>query len=622
MKKKRKFFTIIATLSIIVLLFVFFSMIAFYRTVQQSEYVFQEDLLKNLTIQNAALIDMRLDGYLDALFTLAEFLRDTTLNEDDISKKFSKILEHEEFVRIGVISTEGILWTTDKNNIDTVDISDRAYWQNLLNKKPIISEVRDSRITTERVFFVAVPILSESQKFLGAVHAAVNIEDFQNYTNARMPQTDYHNYLIDKKGEYIIRCQKHNKAWNYNSFFDLLNDISQGFDTTNLIQKLNTDKVFIEHLTLEGTEYISCFAPISINNWHTVITIPKDQIDQHIISLLGNNISTFIVQVLVSLSILCIAIIYYARKDAVQEKDREIQIREKLFSDIEGLIQADLIEDRIIYLSDSLRIENKNIKSYTEMMKFYVNEQISADYHANLLNACSIDNLMDIYTSGINRISQEYLVKGPKESLLWNQCEIHIQEDAKSGHPWVYYIIKNIDEKKRQEQTLKHKAEIDGLTGLYNRSACTSTINNLFHQEKEDNTDCHAFIILDLDNFKTLNDTLLHKTGDKALQEVAKILQGTFSKEDLICRLGGDEFVVFIKKTDEQQIKNILDELIGKLTLTYEKNNKAVKISASAGVALAPKHGTNFSKLYQSADQALYKAKRNGKSMYCFYDEK
>lgn len=620
MKKKRKFFVIVAILSVFVFFFVFFSMLAFYRTVQQSEYIFQEDLLKDLTIQNAAFIDMKLDGYLDTLFTLAEFLKDTPFDKDVISKKFRKILEHEEFVRLGIISKDGLLWTTDKTTFDTVDITDRIYWQSLLNKESVISEVRDSRITTERVFFVAVPIINKSNEFIGAVHAAVNTEDFQVYTNARIAMTNYHNYLIDKKGEYIIRCQKHKNVWDYSSFFDLLNALSPEYDVLTLQNKLNNDGVFVDNLVLDGTEFISCFAPLSTNNWHTVITIPKEEINQHIYTVVGSKIYNFLIQVLLAMSLLCIAIIYYARRDAVQEKDREIQMREKLFSDIEGFIQADLIEDRVIYLSDTLRFQNKIVKCYTDMIKRYITENTSADYHSNLLRACSIDNLMDIYTRGINRISQEYLVKGPNDTLIWHQCEMHIQEDAKSGHPWVYYIIKNIDEKKRQEQSLKHKAERDGLTGLYNRSACTSTINNLFSQEKE-NTDNHAFIIIDLDNFKALNDTLLHKTGDKALQDVAKILQTAFAKEDLVCRLGGDEFVVFIKKADVQSVKNILDSLIDKLTLTYEKNNKAVKISASAGIAFAPKSGTNFSELYQAADQALYKAKRNGKSMYCFFDE-
>ena len=123
-------------------------------------------------------------------------------------------------------------------------------------------------------------------------------------------------------------------------------------------------------------------------------------------------------------------------------------------------------------------------------------------------------------------------------------------------------------------------------------------------------------MILDLDNFKVLNDTLLHKTGDKALQDVAQILTTFFRKEDVVCRLGGDEFVVFLKNISCANVESKLSILMEKLRLTYTQEDKSVTISASAGFAVAPASGATFQELYTAADQALYQAKHGGKSTF------
>ena len=179
-----------------------------------------------------------------------------------------------------------------------------------------------------------------------------------------------------------------------------------------------------------------------------------------------------------------------------------------------------------------------------------------------------------------------------------------------------YFIFRNIDEKKQIEVTLKTKAERDSLTGLYNRSTATDLINVFLHMNTHSPTVNHAFIILDLDNFKVLNDTLLHKTGDKALQDVASILGNFFRREDVVCRLGGDEFVVFLKNISFEVLEPKLQRLMEALRLTYSQDDKSVTISASAGVAISPANGTTFKELYTAADKALYQAKHAGKS--CF----
>ena len=129
------------------------------------------------------------------------------------------------------------------------------------------------------------------------------------------------------------------------------------------------------------------------------------------------------------------------------------------------------------------------------------------------------------------------------------------------------------------------------------------------------------FLILDLDDFKRLNDTLGHQMGDRALQEVADILRSHFREYDIICRLAGDEFVVLIKNLPYDVIRKNTGILLRKLHLQYKRGQQSVDISASAGVAVWPTHGSSFKELYEKADKALYYAKEKGKKTYEIYNE-
>lgn len=106
----------------------------------------------------------------------------------------------------------------------------------------------------------------------------------------------------------------------------------------------------------------------------------------------------------------------------------------------------------------------------------------------------------------------------------------------------LFFLRKEGNQRERQ---LLEWADMDYLTGLYNRRSGIEQINGFLKQMKENTEQTHAFVILDLDNFKLLNDTLGHQIGDQALQEVAEILKQHFRDQDIICRLAGDEFVIF-----------------------------------------------------------------------------
>lgn len=157
---------------------------------------------------------------------------------------------------------------------------------------------------------------------------------------------------------------------------------------------------------------------------------------------------------------------------------------------------------------------------------------------------------------------------------------------------------------------LQERATKDALSGLLNRATAELYINQRLDQMTSEQL-CALFII-DLDNFKAVNDTMGHQAGDQAIHLAARILSSLFRATDIVGRLGGDEFIVFLcGRITEKLVRRKGHELCQKLQLVLG-GNPAVTVTASVGIYLSNK-AQNFEQIYRSADLALYKAKKNGK---------
>ena len=178
--------------------------------------------------------------------------------------------------------------------------------------------------------------------------------------------------------------------------------------------------------------------------------------------------------------------------------------------------------------------------------------------------------------------------------------------------------VEDISTIKIANQRLIDKAERDPLTGLYNKTATKTLIQSFLRTDSRDTYD--AFIIVDIDNFKDINDTLGHLFGDSVLTDLAQEMQDLFRANDVIGRIGGDEFIVFLRGMNHRShIESKADDICKIFSLIYSDEDSGVKVSGSLGIALFPKDGNTFDELYRKADIALYTSKRAGKSCFTFY---
>lgn len=175
------------------------------------------------------------------------------------------------------------------------------------------------------------------------------------------------------------------------------------------------------------------------------------------------------------------------------------------------------------------------------------------------------------------------------------------------------------EEEKRQMELIRIQANTDHLTGLSNRYACETQIKEYFDQDGK--KELSAFLLIDLDDFKEVNDTFGHIAGDKALVDIGNALKQYFRSTDIISRFGGDEFVVFMKNIKEENVLfKLMERLLKQLVFVYEDAQHRIELKASIGVAIAPKDGQHIEALYQKADKALYRIKNQGKNNFALYD--
>lgn len=172
-------------------------------------------------------------------------------------------------------------------------------------------------------------------------------------------------------------------------------------------------------------------------------------------------------------------------------------------------------------------------------------------------------------------------------------------------------------DQKHKLETISRKTRTDALTGLYNRETFVEAVEERLKIIQDlETAGLDALFILDLDHFKTLNDTLGHMMGDQALKQAGANLRFSIRKTDLAGRLGGDEFVLFLEELPDLFALGQCAKKVNKaLLMSWEREQKRVDISASVGIAIAER-GMAFKELYEKADQALYEVKRHGRNGY------
>ena len=553
--------------------------------------------------------------------------------------KFYKFCENNNIENIKIIeydkNSDNLLHTALKNKeIDAI-----------LAKDLLLS--KDERVVTKfasRPYYLATTkgndaIIKELNYSISQIRQISPNYSISLYNKYFQVEDNYHLSLTHDEMEFLKNIKKI-KAVYVNNFAPLQNWNSKNkkpegisIDIANIIsKKLNID---IELQVVNSFEEALNF--IKEHKADILIGIPNNYsfMDEYNLYMTKSYISSPIFKIENKLTV------------NADEYNKILALPKKYLYDLDISIE-NIDSSKIIYydnIEDCINAVNKGTADYTygdlysiesnTREKYYKN--ISVIYKNKLNNDLCIglsnNNdvlLLRIINKVINSISAEELNTIVYKNTLYTKNKITLQSFIYSNYIEVmifiisilvitslstYIIMKiRLQNKNKQNSLLKEKSETDSLTGIFNRGACKELISNYI--ENKSNDLYGAFFIIDIDNFKGVNDNLGHKIGDDVLKDLADNLKRLFRKSDIVGRWGGDEFIVFMKDLDFSNLhvaSKIATNLCNTMNKTVTYNDISQNISLSIGIVFT-KDNINFTELYQKADEILYTVKENGKN--------
>lgn len=245
--------------------------------------------------------------------------------------------------------------------------------------------------------------------------------------------------------------------------------------------------------------------------------------------------------------------------------------------------------------------------------------QILENSHIHPDDLPELRKKLDQFRTGSRYLEMEARISNAAGQYTWSRLRATAQQDKHGNTIKLVGVIIDIDQEKRISQALQDEAARDPLTKLYNRKASRSQIDAYLAERKPNEQ--AALLVLDLDNFKDVNDRYGHMYGDAVLSQASTEISRFFRGNDVISRIGGDEFLILMKNIPGPALVEArCRDLIAAVQRLHHEEGEGPLLSCSVGVALVPEHGTTYQDLFQRADRALYSAKTQNKGCFIFYD--
>lgn len=614
-QKERRKYIFICMFVVGIVIFISYTLSQFHSTIQQRVYHKQIETMKNISMQGSAVVEKKLGGMVNTLYGLAEYVKEEDINSSTNVKRLQKFLEQHDvgFQRIGIADANGNAKVT---NGEQLNVRDRQYFQTCMEEKHGATEIKQSELVDEPVCIVAVPILKEDEEAKGVLYGVTELSAFRIYDDTILEDKNQYIQIIDTDGNYIRKQVSHLIGKKDNIFEGIR--LLEGKNTAEAIRRQvqKEEQVYTEVSNGEAHE-ILYFTPLKLNNWCIVTVLEYKEVAELVDYILKDDTYVMTLKVIFAIVLFSLLLLYYSWQERKKVKD----FNEKLVMDDKivsiaaekagfAIMSYDVKSKQLRFVNDALRDVKfpKQIENAPKEIGKYLSD--------NRKIQKQIQDIFNRMPDIKEKTKIPFVFQRDGKDVYLNIQLIPLIDSNGEIRQFV-----GVMEDGEEEKKLRDKADIDSLTGLYNRSSASEKISDyLSHSDMREGT-VHAYMIMDLDNFKMLNDTFGHQMGDRALRDVAEILMRHFRNYDVVSRLGGDEFLVFMKGIPEEAVRRNIASLLKKLTLTYEEDGKSVQITASAGIALISDRNMDIQEMYRRADEALYQVKHEAKNGFKIYEK-
>ncbi len=269
------------------------------------------------------------------------------------------------------------------------------------------------------------------------------------------------------------------------------------------------------------------------------------------------------------------------------------------------------------YFSLDLRTENIRYYSKLWLSKFgedaTITESKMLEY--KYVHPDDVDYYIEMMDNVKSGDTTPFDIRFLHEDGSYRYHKINCKTLVDSSNNAIFVVGRGVDI--HDKRVIEERSQKDLLTDCYNKISAENIISEKLSSKPDA---LHTFFIVDIDNFKAINDNLGHFFGDEVLRDISAGLKAAFRDVDIVARIGGDEFIIFVENlSDPDIIEKKAEKILEVYRKTYSGEYKDYSISGSVGIALYPIDGTSYDELYQNADKALNQAKMQGKNRYTLY---
>lgn len=503
-------------------------------------------------------------------------------------------------------------WTTAGRQ-GTAEYMKATFEKLYTENKPVISSYISSQGIRKILF--AIP-MEQPLQLDGTTYTALVV----SYDNAVLEkllgsmvyegQSDC--YIVRSNGDVVLSTEtKTEITEQMTNLFDYLQQnasVDQPYFDT-MVQTLPQGGEGCVLYTLNRQKYYLIYQPLGLMDWSIIGIVPTGVVDAGM-----RRVQVATILVIALLGLLIMAGVIKIQRDAERNRRRELERRREksdmMFAGMARVVErfavCDLDRDRYQYHERRGEPLYPPEGSYRQML-----EQISRKYvvltdseNAKIPQMLAPENLRRLIKTDNDSLKLEYAARDKSAFFMMTVVPMAWKENRLTR---VMMIVQDMG----KQHLLQSLANTDGLTGLLNKRYFDAVTRALVHQEQ-------AFVLfyLDLDRFKSVNDTYGHEVGDKLLQAVAKRLQSCIRNQDYAFRMGGDEFALLTIGAMSPEEAHRKVELICKtVAAPYHVAGSLLTIGTSCGFALYPEEGTDTDKITRLADQRMYKHKQKNHAL-------
>lgn len=531
------------------------------------------------------------------------------------------LAEQTDYMRLYLAYPDGGAVADDG---EAIDVSDRRYFQAALRGDRGVESVV-SRIDGARRFIISVPVMRDGEVAY-VLFAACNEEALADLLRAGAGGGHSYTILCEADGTRILAGYGSGSA-PLENLFSAFEGAMDGGALEAVREDFRSGRPGVARYTEaeDGETYVA-YAPLGLNGWMVSSAVPAASISAEVTQTVRSGY-LIITSIMIISAAFVLLFAWVSRQgtlrmlhDQALLTESDARYRMAIENTTVAIWDYDIARRRITLDARSMKL----LGADAEILEDVPESLISSGY----VHPDSAEELRALHarlaagdptTEGVILLSD-----AGRETWRYEHIRYTNLFDEK-GAPYLAIgmgedVTAEYADKRRLDE-LSIRAESDSMTGLLNHAATFSHIKRYLRGEGA--ADTHALFMIDIDDFKQVNDTLGHQMGDAAIRGIASAIRGAFRASDIVGRVGGDEFMVLVKNVPDMGfVDKKARELVDALRFPCGAGDASAPVSASVGVAIYRGDGRGFEQIYAEADHALYRAKSAGKDRFVIGGER